>query len=50
MANTNISIFSGRLVAIPELKQTQSGISVCTFNIANEDGYGEKKKFIIRPL
>ena len=44
MANTNVSTFSGRLVADPELKQTQSGISVCTFNIANEDGYGEKKK------
>jgi len=44
MANTNVSIFSGRIVTDPELKQTQNGTSVCTFNIACEKGYGEKKK------
>lgn len=36
MANFNINkvILGGRLTADPELKQTQSGVSVCTFSIA----------------
>ena len=34
MANFNKVILVGRLTADPELKQTQSGISVCRFNIA----------------
>lgn len=36
MANLNVNkiIIGGRLTAAPELKQTQSGIPVCTFSIA----------------
>lgn len=36
MANLNLNkvILGGRLTADPELKQTQSGISVCSFSIA----------------
>lgn len=36
MANFNInkSIIGGRIVANPELKQTPSGISVCSFSVA----------------
>ena len=34
MANFNKVILVGRLTADPELKQTQSGISVCSFSIA----------------
>lgn len=44
MANLNQCIFTGRLITEPELKQTKSGKSVCTFNIACEDGYGDNKK------
>ena len=41
--NFNKAILGGRLTADPELKQTQSGTPVCTFNIAvnrkgNKDG------------
>lgn len=36
MANFNINkvILGGRLTADPELKQTQSGVSVCSFSLA----------------
>lgn len=34
----------GRFVADPELAETASGISVVTFRLANERGYGENKK------
>jgi len=34
----------GRFTQDLELKTTTSGISVCSFTIANDDGYGEKKK------
>ena len=36
MANFNLNkvIMGGRLTADPELKQTPSGVSVCTFSIA----------------
>ena len=36
MANFNVNktILGGRLTADPELKQTQSGIAVCTFTLA----------------
>ena len=40
----NLVVLSGRLTATPELKTTENGVSVCTFAIANETGYGEKKK------
>ena len=45
MANLNINklILGGRLTAAPELKQTPSGLAVCTFTVAvnrkaNKDG------------
>lgn len=39
----NNVIITGRLTADPELKKTESGLSLCVFTIANEIGYGEKK-------
>lgn len=46
MASFNKVILIGNLTADPELKQTQGGISVCSFNIAvnrkyNKDGNNE---------
>ena len=46
MASFNKVILIGNLTTDPELKQTQSGVSVCTFNIAvnrkyNKDGNNE---------
>lgn len=43
MANFNInkSILGGRLTADPELKQTASGISACTFTIAVNRRYSK---------
>ena len=38
----NKAIEIGRLTADPELKQTQSGISVCSFRIAVDRRYKEK--------
>ena len=35
----NRAILIGRLTADPELKQTQSGISVCSFSIAVDRAY-----------
>ena len=36
---------TGRLVADPELRRTQSGVSVTSFRIANDrDGKGEEKE------
>jgi single-strand DNA-binding protein len=40
----NLVVLSGRLTADPELKTTPNGVSVCSFSIANEVGYGESKK------
>lgn len=42
----NIAVLSGRLTADPELKTTQSGVSVCSFSIAVERRYkqGEEKQ------
>ena len=40
----NTVILSGRLTAVPELKKTQSDISVTSFTIANDTGYGDNKK------
>ena len=47
MANFNFNkiILGGRLTSDPELKQTQSGISVVSFSIAvNRKGKGEEQK------
>lgn len=40
----NLVVLSGRLTADAELKTTPNGVSVCSFTIANEVGYGENKK------
>ena len=40
----NLVVLTGRLTADPELKTTQSGLSVCSFNIAVDRGYGENKQ------
>ena len=40
----NIVVLTGRLTAVPELKKTQSDISVASFTIANDTGYGDNKK------
>lgn len=40
----NLVVISGRLTSDVELKTTPNGVSVCTFAIANEVGYGENKK------
>ena len=37
----NLCIFKGRLVADPELRQTQSGIAVCRFRIAVNRSFKE---------
>ena len=44
MANFNLNkvIMGGRLTADPELKQTPSGVSVCTFSIAVNRRYSSK--------
>ena len=39
----NSVILQGRLTAQPELKTTQSGVSVTSFTIANDRGYGNDK-------
>lgn len=39
----NLVVLSGRLTADTELKTTPNGISVCTFNIAVDRGYGDNK-------
>ena len=39
----NLVVLSGRLTADAELKTTPNGISVCTFNIAVDRGYGENR-------
>lgn len=40
----NNVILTGRLTADPELKTTPNNVSVCSFSIANDTGYGENKK------
>lgn len=40
--NFNKAILGGRLTADPELKQTQSGIPVCTFSVAVNRRYQSK--------
>ena len=39
----NKVILQGRLTADPELKVTQTGTSVCSFTLAVDRSYGEKK-------
>lgn len=39
----NLIVLTGRLTADVELKTTPNGISVCSFNIAVDRGYGENK-------
>lgn len=39
----NITILQGRLVADPELRQTQSGIPVASFTVAWSETYNEKE-------
>ena len=46
----NLVVLTGRLTAEPELKTTPNGVSVCSFTIANEVGYGENKKTAFIPL
>lgn len=46
----NTVILTGRLTANPELKTTPNGVSVCSFTIANEFGYGENKKTSFIPI
>jgi len=40
----NRIVISGRLTSYPELKTSTSGTSLCSFDIANETGFGDKKK------
>ena len=40
----NSVVLSGRLTAAPELKTTPNGVSVCSFDIAVDSGYGENKQ------
>lgn len=40
--NMNKAIIAGRLTHDPELKQTQSGTSVCTFNVAVNRRYSKE--------
>lgn len=40
----NLVVLSGRLTADAELKTTQSGVSVCSFDMAVDSGYGDNKK------
>lgn len=40
----NIVVLSGRLTKDPDIRYTQSGKTVSSFTIANDVGYGDKKK------
>ena len=46
MSDINTTVFTGRIVRDPELQTTATGLSVCTFNIAVEKGYGDNKKVV----
>jgi single-strand DNA-binding protein len=39
----NLVVLSGRLTTDVELRTTPNGVSVCSFTIANETGFGENK-------
>lgn len=40
----NLVVLTGRLTADPELKTTPNGVSVCSFDIAVDRGYGDNKQ------
>lgn len=40
----NQVVLTGNLTRTPELRRTQEGMAVCRFTIANNKGYGEKRK------
>ena len=40
----NLVVLTGRITADTELKTTPNGVSVCTFSIAVDRGYGENKQ------
>lgn len=40
----NLVVLSGRLTADAELKTTPNGVSVCSFDIAVDSGYGDNKQ------
>ncbi len=42
----NLGYFIGRLTKEPEVKSTVTGKSVCSFSLAVDYGFGEKKKTI----
>ena len=46
----NLVVLTGRLTSDVELKSTPNGVSVCSFSIANEVGYGESKKTSFVPV
>lgn len=40
----NLVVLTGRCAQDPELKTTPNGVSVCSFDIAVDSGYGENKQ------
>ena len=46
----NIAVLTGRLTADAELKTTQSGVSVCTFNIAVNRRYSDTNQADFIPI
>lgn len=46
----NKVIIVGRLAQEPEVRYTQSGIAVCTFSVAVDNGYGENKRTDFIPV
>ena len=42
----NLVVLQGRLTADVELKTTPNGVSVCSFSIATDTGYGDNKKTV----
>jgi len=46
----NFVALSGRLTRDPELKTTQSGLSVCTATLAVDRGYGQDKQTDFLPI
>lgn len=46
----NRVVLSGRLTRDPEMKTTPNGIQVCTFSLAVDRGFGEKKETDFVPI
>jgi single-strand DNA-binding protein len=44
MASLNKILLIGRLAKDPEIRQTTSGKSVCSFSLATDEGFGDKKR------